>query len=566
MSMESLVDVAQLLYDTEQYHQTKLVSDIPPPNIFELRAMVDRNHNSNYQRTTNSHQSTRYKSHPYAQKSSYAPSSSHSSLDSDSRQSHSSKLFRNDVKVRYETPVSWLIRGAKSRSANSWMNHADIIVQEAMPVDYNVLCYSDLVEQLLTAKKSLAELPKDALIKGRDAANPYELVGKSVFIDSSAVKLASLDAQFNFSNIDQKTQNDYGIEFADFCSEYGGFTEYLLWRKQLMRQPARGWGMTLRGEKDYMFKKMIVPPGAFPQLDFEAVYGIDGSGDICNSENIKAFADHVMKATNGRGVDLVLADGELDTMHDGMHLENHSHQRMLCQILSMFHILKQVTPLSGELLYILHLHFSKIAILKPLASRPADAERYIICENLELSFPSPLIAHLFECNSKFDLLKSSADRAYSSRQPEPDTENKAALGLQQVSDILNRDWVLSDETFVDYIQALNMKMAVKQREAILELLKYTGQPGVVTPLPFDQIQIRDQCLNAWKLPNLDAVEKPLASKREDESRSRSYSQSNHSYYDRDSRYQRQDRSRPYRSSNSQYGSGAQRENYDYQHY
>eukprot|EP00961_Rhodomonas_salina_P102846 1383286-Rhodomonas_salina.1 len=40
--------------------------------------------------------------------------------------------------------------------------------------------------------------------------------------------------------------------FADICAGPGGFTEYMVWRRQLSYQ---GWGFTLRGDHDFRLDK-----------------------------------------------------------------------------------------------------------------------------------------------------------------------------------------------------------------------------------------------------------------------------------------------------------------------
>ncbi|KAH6569871.1 hypothetical protein BASA50_003613 [Batrachochytrium salamandrivorans] len=551
--------IAEVLYGTDDYRKTMIVSDIPPPDMHILRELSARSgasHDRNAggpQRNWGSGSTNRSRPTPYSRPSNLSQRSDSDRHQQRRRSPSPQKVFRTNVKILYETPVSWLCQSAKTPPPDSWIQHATIHVHKAAPIDYSLLCYPDLVNQLVSTKKKLADLEKHVFNTGRDAANPYELLGKSVFINRSAVKMAGLDAQFNFLRLNLKTSNDHGLEFADLCSGPGGFTEYILWRKYSLREPVRGWGITLRGDQDFKFKQMIVPPGLHPHQNFEPFYGTDGTGDIYNDANINAFVAHVLQATGERGVDLVLADGGFSVLGDELYQEEHSHQLMLCQVLSMFRILKKggsfvlkcfdlVTPLSGELVYILHLHFERIAILKPLASRPANAERYIVCENLVSGFPQSLIDHLHACNARFNLLRSStipAVSAHNHHQPGFGTrQERIELELQEVSDLFDRSWMLKDEEFVDFLQASNMKMAVKQREAIQELLKYAGCAETPVPLPFDQIYIRDQCLKAWQLPVLDipeAVPTPRSYTSQD---SNTHRTSEYIRYGRDDRHRR----------------------------
>jgi cap1 methyltransferase len=87
----------------------------------------------------------------------------------------------------------------------------------------------------------------------RDRANPFEDIGKSVFLDRASLKIASIDALMNFSlffdekdgeSFFTKYSSEHPFLFADVCSGPGGFSEYIFWR---MKRRAIGLGMTLRG-------------------------------------------------------------------------------------------------------------------------------------------------------------------------------------------------------------------------------------------------------------------------------------------------------------------------------
>ena len=46
---------------------------------------------------------------------------------------------------------------------------------------------------LFECKDKLESVPKQAFLDARRRANPYEIIGKSIFINRAAVKLANLD-------------------------------------------------------------------------------------------------------------------------------------------------------------------------------------------------------------------------------------------------------------------------------------------------------------------------------------------------------------------------------------
>jgi len=66
----------------------------------------------------------------------------------------------------------------------------------------------------------------------------------------------------------------------------------------------------------------------------------------------------------------------------------------VCKIFDSF------TPFTAGLIFLLSSSFQKICIHKPVASRPANSERYIICKwKLEKSRTHPIYEYLIDCHS-----------------------------------------------------------------------------------------------------------------------------------------------------------------------
>lgn len=97
-------------------------------------------------------------------------------------------------------------------------------------------------------------------------------------------------------------QTDNPYYFADICAGPGGFSEYVLWRKNW---GFKGFGMTLRGEHDFKLYESTCAPVE----TFEAFYGVLDNGDIYYPDNIKQFCSNVKNETIGLGVHFVMADG-----------------------------------------------------------------------------------------------------------------------------------------------------------------------------------------------------------------------------------------------------------------
>ena len=89
--------------------------------------------------------------------------------------------------------------------------------------------------------------------QARDRANPFESIKKEFFGTSrAALKMANIDAIFDFMFTGAADTNKSLLHFADICSGPGGFSEYVLWRK---KWHAKGYGYTLEGDLDFKIGK-----------------------------------------------------------------------------------------------------------------------------------------------------------------------------------------------------------------------------------------------------------------------------------------------------------------------
>ncbi|RKO86334.1 ribosomal RNA methyltransferase FtsJ domain-containing protein, partial [Blyttiomyces helicus] len=182
-------------------------------------------------------------------------------------------------------------------------------------------------------------LAEPARLRARARANPYEAIGRSIFVNRSAVKMANLDALCDLLGVGARTGGQRGFFFADLCSGPGGFTEYILWRFATRGVPARGWGITLKGDQDFNLDRMARECRA--KEFFVPCYGADGTGNIYKTDNIRNFTQTVEIGTHDEGVDLVTADGGFHVGGDEHHQEEHSKQLVLCQVLTMFLTLRK---------------------------------------------------------------------------------------------------------------------------------------------------------------------------------------------------------------------------------
>lgn len=82
-------------------------------------------------------------------------------------------------------------------------------------------------------------LDDEDLRNARFRSNPYETIGSVIFLNRAAVKMANIDAAFDFM-FTKPTKKENGesalskkeiLYFADVCAGPGGFSEYVLYRK-----------------------------------------------------------------------------------------------------------------------------------------------------------------------------------------------------------------------------------------------------------------------------------------------------------------------------------------------
>lgn len=64
----------------------------------------------------------------------------------------------------------------------------------------------------------------------------------------------------------------------------------------------------------------------------------------------------------------------------------------VCKLFDLF------TPFSVGLIYLMYRAFDKIAIHKPVTSRPANSERYIICKGLRANTRDIVRTYMYEIN------------------------------------------------------------------------------------------------------------------------------------------------------------------------
>ncbi|KAL4709996.1 hypothetical protein ACJJTC_015974 [Scirpophaga incertulas] len=359
--------------------------------------------------------------------------------------------------------------------------------------DETLFVEPDILKGVLDAKTMFDTLNDEDLRHARFRSNPYETIGSVIFLNRAAVKMANIDAVFNFmftqfNNYTPDEKKQEILYFADCCAGPGGFSEYVLWKKGWK---AKGFGFTLKGPCDFKLGEFH----AGTTETFDPYYGIKDNGDIFDPENLSSLKHYVLKQTNDVGVHFLMADGGFSVEGRENIQEILSKQLYLCQCLAALMLVRTgghfvvklfdiFTPFSVGLIYIMYRCFDKVCIHKPVTSRPANSERYLICKRKKRGTESAE-NHLSNVNCiLFDGLEDDDD----------------------VTELVPFEVMKEDKKFFDYIYKSNCTLGEKQKMSLWKIAAFSQDKDLKEP---NQATMREQCLKLWHLPD-EVRKKPSA--------------------------------------------------------
>ncbi|CAB3220736.1 unnamed protein product [Arctia plantaginis] len=343
-----------------------------------------------------------------------------------------------------------------------------------------------ILKGVLNAKTIFDSLDDEDLRNARFRSNPYETIGAVIFLNRAAVKMANIDAifDFNFTSPKKQTGEDAVdsneiLYFADVCAGPGGFSEYVLYRKGWR---AKGFGFTLKSSNDF---KLCDFHAGSPET-FNPYYGINEDGNIFDPANLTSLKEHVLKQTDDLGVHFLMADGGFSVEGQENIQEILSKQLYLCQCLAALMLVRPgghfvvklfdvFTVFSVSLIYIMYRCFDKVCIHKPVTSRPANSERYLVCLWKRFN-TEPAEQHLASVNC---MLWKGAERG-------------------DVTQLVPLDVIKEDSNFFEYIYRSNCLLGKKQIQNLLKIARYSKDRNLKE---LHQAEMKEQCLALWKLPD-----------------------------------------------------------------
>ncbi|XP_072911899.1 cap-specific mRNA (nucleoside-2'-O-)-methyltransferase 1 [Hemitrygon akajei] len=358
--------------------------------------------------------------------------------------------------------------------------------------DETEFCDGDLLRDVLRCKSVFDELEGEEMRRARTKSNPFETIRGVFFLNRAAMKMANMDHVFDYMFTNPRDSFGHPLVrdkdgellyFADVCAGPGGFSEYVLWRK---RWHAKGFGLTLRGPNDFKLEDFFAASSEF----FEPYYGeggVDGDGDITRPENITEFRRFVLENTDRRGVHFLMADGGFSVEGQENLQEILSKQLLLCQVLVGLSVIRTgghfvcktfdlFTPFSAGLIYLLFLCFERVSLFKPITSRPANSERYIVCRSLREG-TDVVRDYLFTVNVKLNQLRGSD---------------------QDVTSLVPLAVLKAHQPFSQHLCTSNQSHAVLQIKALAKIHAFIRDPNLNE---LRQADLRKECLTLWGIPD-----------------------------------------------------------------
>ena len=219
-----------------------------------------------------------------------------------------------------------------------------------------------------------------------------------MFMNRAAIKLANIDAILDFHLTAAPVEN---FMFVDLCGAPGGFSEYIVKRLQSTRVSGscRGYGMSLTGNNehgrgtDWKLDNFQEQTGAF-RVNYRVSGGTDGTGDIYRWENVMAMVEGIKHDYQAASLPptkshLVLADGGFDAQRDSECQEELAQKLVVCEMASALYLLERggifvikmfgfQTSLIRSAMHSMSDCFEQISAIKPISSRPASSERYVV--------------------------------------------------------------------------------------------------------------------------------------------------------------------------------------------
>ena len=261
-----------------------------------------------------------------------------------------------------------------------------IISEDDISFNDNIFYINDTLKGYIHLIKYEIEKNIDLWERNKKYLNPYEFINTNYDSVSSCVCSYKPISRAFFKMIE--ILNNYNFSFPKNMKSFhlaegpGGFIEALSYYRK--NKQDMYYGITLMDEEcsvpkwsraDYFLMKN-------PNIIIES--GADGTGNLYNVQNLLYMEKYK------HSMDLITADGGFDFSIDFNKQEENSAKLIFCEICFTLMLQKEggsfilkvfdlYSSCSLQLLYLLNYLYDEVIIVKPLSSRPANSEKYIVC-------------------------------------------------------------------------------------------------------------------------------------------------------------------------------------------
>ncbi|KAJ2350937.1 Cap-specific mRNA (nucleoside-2'-O-)-methyltransferase 1 [Coemansia sp. RSA 2618] len=336
------------------------------------------------------------------------------------------------------------------------------------------LCEIVLLQSIHACKETLQGVPQEQFESACRAIDPYAAVSLCALDNEASVVLGHLD--FLLQPVREYVQPGRLMRYVDLGSRNRGFSHYIRWRvvQQTNSARAQGW--------------YFAPSAA--ESDFKSIQDLSlfaSAGGILDPSNIEKFVLKV-RGDHADGVELVVAGFCPEHITDlNLDLEKQQYAYTIAQAAVALRVLQRggtfvfkmfeaSTPLSAELLFLIHACFERVAIVRSYVSRPTSSERFVVCNRLVVD-PKWVASHLLA------------------------TLAKMHAGQLKPSHLASWTRVSAEKRFMESIERSNMMIAQTQMKALNAVNAQTQrQQQNIAAYSKNQIESANSCLQHWGLP------------------------------------------------------------------
>ena len=317
------------------------------------------------------------------------------------------------------------------------------------------------INNILTQAKDKIDDNKD-WDYAKKLSNDYELIhipNKKKNNDSIAKYLPLSRSYFKMWEILKKFRLvddfNYKITISTIAEGPGGFIESIINYRKKLNYIDDFNAITLNSNKNEVPGWNKARNYLKENPNIKVHFGEDRTGNIYQVKNILDFA-----IKNGKHKsELVTADGGFDFSIDFNKQEQLAYRLIFAEIVTALCVQKKGghfvlkifdinTKMTVDLLYILYIFYESFSIYKPVTSRPANSEKYVICKKFK-GIHSNDLGSLLRIVHKWNLYDDHSNNLY-------------------IHEIFNNVY---PNNFINYIKISNEKNSNKQLQSIIKTLK-----------------------------------------------------------------------------------------------